>query len=203
MTTVTPCCAARLKRMPSVVAMAIVCAAFNQQHGEWTKILKRYVHGGEVDYAGLKKSEGELDSYLRQLSAVQRDEFDRFNREDQLAFWINAYNAFLRGPADPRPLSSQQHPQHRTASESRFSLVIHPALRRQRLAERHRGRAALLRDRSKNRLEGSTLHVSSIFKWYRDDFVRASGSLEAYLAHYGLRGSRIEFLDYDWSLNGR
>jgi hypothetical protein len=60
-----------------------------------------------------------------------------------------------------------------------------------------------LHDRRKNRVEGETLYLSSIFKWYRDEFARAAGSLEAYLARSGLRGSRIEFLDYDWSLNGR
>jgi hypothetical protein len=60
-----------------------------------------------------------------------------------------------------------------------------------------------IHDRRKNRAEGSTLHLSSIFKWYRDDFARAASSLEAYLARYGMRGERIEFLDYDWSLNGR
>jgi hypothetical protein len=60
-----------------------------------------------------------------------------------------------------------------------------------------------LEDGRKNRHQGSTLQVSSIFKWYRDDFVRAGGSLERYLARYGLRGAQIEFLDYDWSLNGR
>lgn len=48
--------------------------------------------------------------------------------------------------------------------------------------------------------------------WFREDFEHAAGTLVEYVARYvdeptaaALRepGVRIEFLDYDWSLNGR
>lgn len=75
-----------------------------------------------------------------------------------------------------------------------------------------------LSDRSRNRLEGETLRVSPIFKWYRGDFEQGwhgAQSLGAFLALYGdamgltpeqaqaLRDGTlpIEFLDYDWRLN--
>lgn len=75
-----------------------------------------------------------------------------------------------------------------------------------------------LSDRTRNRLEGDTLEVSSIFKWYREDFEqgwRGATSLGGFLALYrqalGLDESTakrlvsgdvdIEFLDYDWRLN--
>lgn len=75
-----------------------------------------------------------------------------------------------------------------------------------------------LSDRSRNRLEGQVLKVSSIFKWYREDFEkgwRSTESLEQFLADHAedlglteeetrqvLTGKiKIEFLDYDWKLN--
>ena len=54
--------------------------------------------------------------------------------------------------------------------------------------------------------------LSMIFKWFDDDFTRAAGSVLAYITRYVndpelvqdlLRSEyRIEYLDYDWSLNG-
>jgi len=63
-----------------------------------------------------------------------------------------------------------------------------------------------------NRLDRDSriLYLTSIFDWYKDDFVRAAGSVRAYAAQY-LTGAaaeaaqddsyRIDYLDYDWSLN--
>jgi len=75
-----------------------------------------------------------------------------------------------------------------------------------------------LSDRSRNRYnaERGVLEVSSLFKWYRQDFERAgSGSLERAFARYAdlladdephraaIRSGTvpIRFLDYDWALN--
>jgi len=75
-----------------------------------------------------------------------------------------------------------------------------------------------LSDRTRNRLEGDTLMVSSIFKWYREDFAkgwRGATSLGRFLSlyHQSLDLDKrtvnrlvsddfdIEFLDYDWRLN--
>jgi hypothetical protein len=71
-----------------------------------------------------------------------------------------------------------------------------------------------VRDPSRNGFDAATrtFHASSIFKWFRGDFERLAGSLASFLARYAdetaaaaLRagGIRIEFLDYDWSLNER
>ncbi|MEO1035367.1 MAG: DUF547 domain-containing protein [Pseudomonadota bacterium] len=75
-----------------------------------------------------------------------------------------------------------------------------------------------LRDRSRNRLNGNKLEVSSIFKWYRGDFEKGwqgADSLGQFLARYAdaldldsattdrLNAGKvsIRFLSYDWSLN--
>jgi hypothetical protein len=77
-----------------------------------------------------------------------------------------------------------------------------------------------LRDKTRNRYNRAeqTVEVSSIFKWYRDDFGKGylkAQNLAEFLANFGgslgltssevgdLRADAIdiEFLDYDWSLN--
>lgn len=70
-----------------------------------------------------------------------------------------------------------------------------------------------LRDPKRNRFDGKakTLHLSSIFKWFREDFERGGRKLEDFVALY-LEGepkaalaageARLEFAEYDWSLNG-
>jgi hypothetical protein len=61
------------------------------------------------------------------------------------------------------------------------------------------------------RLDVKSVQVSSILKWYGDDFKKVHGSLEAYitkkasefgLLSHGAKVERVDFLDYDWSLNG-
>ena len=52
--------------------------------------------------------------------------------------------------------------------------------------------------------------ASQLFSWYAEDFVKAAGSVAAYLAKYrpgdaealGAKGLKIAFLEYDWKLNG-
>jgi len=70
---------------------------------------------------------------------------------------------------------------------------------------------AFINDPAYNRLEGSTLYVSSIFKWYSEDFdddvvgffmKYATGELKERLQKQA-KEIRVEYLDYDWSLNGK
>jgi len=77
-----------------------------------------------------------------------------------------------------------------------------------------------LSDRARNRYSATdgTLRVSSIFKWYGEDFrrgARASSSLEEFFARHAMllgddaeaqsriaaRRAALRFLDYDWRLN--
>jgi hypothetical protein len=78
------------------VSIAISSTAITQEHlkhESWTKLLNKYVSvEGSVNYAGLKKEEAKLDAYLKVLS--ENHPTDAWAKEDQLAFWINAYNAF-------------------------------------------------------------------------------------------------------------
>jgi len=70
---------------------------------------------------------------------------------------------------------------------------------------------AFINDRENNRLEGHALYVSSIFKWFKEDFNKdiigfflkhAKGDLKEQLE--ARRGKiKVNYLDYDWSLNGK
>ena len=82
--------------MPSIGS----AETFDHEHGTWNLLLKEHVHwnsdhtASQVNYDRLKSNPVPLDRYLDKLSAVSRVEFDSFNRDQQLAFLINAYNAF-------------------------------------------------------------------------------------------------------------
>jgi hypothetical protein len=80
------------------------------QHDLLDTILKDRVDAaGGVDYSGLRKDRGALDLYIRQLAACSpRNCADRFSgTNEQLAYWINAYNAFvLLAVVDAWPIRS-------------------------------------------------------------------------------------------------
>jgi hypothetical protein len=78
----------------------------------WDNLLARYVKAGadgvhRVNYASLKKRDmPALNSYLTALQAVP---VGRLNRDDQLAYWINLYNAMtVKVVADHYPVKSIQ-----------------------------------------------------------------------------------------------
>jgi hypothetical protein len=66
------------------------------------QILDLYVRDGFVYYRALKVDHAKLDGYLSQLAAA---DVARLSREEQIAFWINAYNAtVLRTVVDHYPI---------------------------------------------------------------------------------------------------
>ncbi len=66
---------------------------FDHTHAAWTGVLKKHVVGSRIDYAALKIDHAALDGYLRGIHAVKPDQLGAWTREQQFAFWINAYNA--------------------------------------------------------------------------------------------------------------
>lgn len=79
-------------------------------HSEWQTFLDRWVVvNGEgihvVDYARMQKADREqLKHYLNQLAKI---DIDAYNRDEQLAFWINLYNALtVNIIAEHYPVSS-------------------------------------------------------------------------------------------------
>ena len=59
-------------------------------HGAFDRLLHQNVRSGLVDYDGFAAS----PEFPRYLASLARANPDRMPREEQLAFWINAYNAY-------------------------------------------------------------------------------------------------------------
>jgi hypothetical protein len=79
-------------------------------HADFDRFLQRHVsESGTIDYALARDDSADLDRYVAWLVEVSPDNraelFPR--REDQLAYWINAYNAWvIRKVLDHYPISS-------------------------------------------------------------------------------------------------
>lgn len=81
---------------------------FDHAHCAWSAILQEYVSRGNVDYAGLKsRGASALDAYLKKLEAVCESDYAKWSRDQRLAYWINAYNAYtVRLILNHHPLES-------------------------------------------------------------------------------------------------
>ncbi len=63
-------------------------------HEIWDSLLKQYVtKDGFVDYKGIQSDQEKFDSYLRLLEANPPNTAT-WTEEEQIAYWINAYNAY-------------------------------------------------------------------------------------------------------------
>ena len=76
------------------------------KHDAWTKLVKAHVNNeGLVDYKGFIKDKAELQIYLDNLTANPPG--SNWSREDKIAYWLNAYNAFtIKLIVDHYPLKS-------------------------------------------------------------------------------------------------
>ena len=74
-------------------------------HELFTELLQDVVVDSLVDYEALMEREDLLRRYTATLAAPARDELAEFPEHDQLAFWINSYNAcMLEVVADHYPI---------------------------------------------------------------------------------------------------
>lgn len=241
-------------------------AAGGLDNSLWNGLLQRHVrvldggHASQVDYAGMAAEQAQLHDYLTAVAAVSPATFASWNKAEQLAMLINAYNAatvalvlsaypqlesikdlgnLFRSPwkkpalqllGQTRSLDELEHElirgeqgyhEPRTHFALNCASIGCPALRaeaydgKQLEAQLNDAQQGFLSDRSRNRLSGDSLQVSSIFKWYRADFEANGRSLAEYFASQAgslgldarqrqqlLDGTlNIEFLDYDWRLN--
>lgn len=214
-------------------------------------MLQSHLRDGRVDYGGMARDPGPLDRYL----AASRDARpDGWSHEEQLAFWVNVYNAHVLAGVIRRPglrsvrdvgkmlgvptgkffrekfivagrdlsLNDIEHGILRTKfREPRVHFVLncasvscpvlpeHPMTGSGLDTELERATARFLTDRGRNHIDPAReLELSSIFKWYEDDFKADAGSVKEFIERHWPRPDRfafdlpVRFLDYDWSLNG-
>ncbi len=73
-------------------------------HRPYDQLLDLYVRDGLVYYRAVRSERSRLDRYVASLGAVTPATYQGWNREQRIAFWINAYNAFvLQGAASAYP----------------------------------------------------------------------------------------------------
>ena len=92
-------CAAALTVAGSF-AVPAQAQSFDHSHAAWTSLLKKHVvlldggKGSQIRYAGVLADHASLKAYLAQLSSVSAAAFDGYSKPQQMAFLINAYNAY-------------------------------------------------------------------------------------------------------------
>jgi hypothetical protein len=93
-----------------VLPLSAQAATPSFSHTALDQTLQNYVDStGMVDYWGLKQDRALLDAYIDSIGKISPDTAPtRFpTPQDELAYWINAYNAFvLRGVLDNYPVKS-------------------------------------------------------------------------------------------------
>lgn len=85
---------------PAAASVMSQVQAFDHGHVAWTRLLKQHVrlidggHASRLDYAGMARDSAALTAYTASLSAVSAKTFGGYDKPQQMAFLINAYNAF-------------------------------------------------------------------------------------------------------------
>jgi len=235
---------------------AVPAGTYDSTHARWDHVLHQYVRAGAVDYTGLRGAgRAELDAYLGELSSVTTT--SSWSREEALAFWIDAYNAWTvklivdhpgvtsikkittvtspwklsfipmraTGGAETISLDDIEHGVIRPRfADPRIHVAVVcasiscPSLRAEAYvagkveAQLDDQARAFLADPTRNTVdaERKVLRISSIFDWYGKDF-EATGGVSAFVQKYGTpalaqaarEGWKVEYMDYDWGLNGR
>jgi hypothetical protein len=220
-------------------------------HALYAELLEKYVQNGTVDYQGFKNEEAKLDQYLKVL---EETDTKTLSRDEQFAFYINAYNAWTikliltgypgiksikdLGSIFKSPWKKQiaringdiitlDHIEHDILrpgfKDPRVHFAVNcaskgcPPLRpepyRADILDRQLDEMAraFINDSRHNRFDGRTLYVSSIFKWFSEDFNNdvvdfflkyAQGDLKKKLEK-SKSNIQVKYLGYDWSLNGK
>ncbi|MBL8074123.1 MAG: DUF547 domain-containing protein [Nitrospira sp.] len=212
-------------------------------------VFAAHVKDGIVDYPAVQ-TDDRFPAYLAQLDRMDPNALA--TRNERMAFWINAYNAFaVNGILDrfsPTSLVGryryfigrgyrvggstinlydlERHALIKQFQEPliHFAIVCAsmscPKLQswsydpEQLNMQLDRVAREFINDPTRNRFDRKkkVASLSMIFKWFEEDFTKAAGSIVSYITRYvndpelvqDLMQSdyRIEYLEYDWSLNG-
>ena len=83
-----------------LIALSRPASAGTLSYADFDSVLTRFVHDGAVDYGALARERATLDRFLR---ATQEADPQAWPRNEQLAFWINVYNARVLDGVTRRP----------------------------------------------------------------------------------------------------
>lgn len=94
-----------MKTILSILLLALLpltaaAQSFDHDHKPWAALLKKHVvlidnsKSSQVRYTGFAQDRNELKAYLGTISKVTQNEFNAWTKPQQMAFLINAYNAY-------------------------------------------------------------------------------------------------------------
>lgn len=69
-------------------------ASLEKTHALFSAQLEKYVTDSGVNYTEWKSHPEPLKEYLRALSKIDKNEYQKLSQDEKLVFWINAYNAY-------------------------------------------------------------------------------------------------------------
>jgi Protein of unknown function, DUF547 len=256
-------------------ASGVFAQSFDHSYAAYDAQLKKHVKWlpdnkqSRVNYKSFATERAEFSKTLDAFSAVTPAQFAAFNKDQQMAFLINAYNAFtieliltkypdvksikdlgttfgspwkksfFKLLGEERNLDWIEHDKLRPTGKNivnggyqdpRIHIAIVcasigcPALPPEAFTaakldtQLETGMTRFVGDKTRNRYADGKLQVSSIFKWFKDDFekgYKGFGKVEDVFAKYAdtlsndatIQGQiraktvSISYLDYDWSLN--
>lgn len=80
---------------------------FDHHHALFDQVLQKQVAQGRVNYRAIKDSPTLLNRYLETLAAIDPRDYELWTRQQKLAMWINAYNAYtIKAIVDHYPIQS-------------------------------------------------------------------------------------------------
>lgn len=230
---------------PEPARNTITTTIFN--HSAFDQLLKNYVSDkGMVNYAGFSKSKDKLEAYISSLNSINTS---TLSKNEQLAFWINAYNAstidqILRnyplksildiagGKVWDQPLPYKFNGKTLTLNDIEKKILlggdlfdgrIHfavncaamscPTLQNQAYTSENvqslltSNTKAALNNPAFNKISTDKASLSRLFDWYKADFIKAEGSVVNFVNKYSNTkinsNTKIDYLEYNWSLNGK
>ena len=87
----------------------LTAEGFDHNYTRYNAILKHHVRDGLVDYSAIRANRPDLDRVLVDLGSVGAEEYGSWTMEQQLAFWVNAYNIWMIAiVADRYPINGKQ-----------------------------------------------------------------------------------------------
>lgn len=87
-------CASTLVNVLNKTVKPVESTSMPIQHDIWDDLMGRHVKGdGTVDYKGIIKDRDQFDQYIKLLEGNHPNE-KNWSRDESVAYWINAYNAF-------------------------------------------------------------------------------------------------------------
>ena len=241
-----------------------VAANQSLNYQDYAEVLQTYVSDrGLVDYKGLQANRQQLDRFNQSLGSISPETYAAWNEAKQVAFLINAYNAFtLQSIIDQNPIKDSIRDISGVWNRRKFALAgeektldniehdilrkdfnepkIHVALVCAAISCPPLRNEPYLSEQLDAQLDdqtakftaspqgfdldrqGKLVSLSSIFKWYGQDFEQTYGIEDKFDGNDKQRAVlnylsstldpqerkfleqedyRVKYLDYDWSLN--